>query len=114
LPIWRAPGGERVLRPAGTFAELWAAAPQQLRAAMSRDLARVVGAVPGSARELADAVRGTLREAIIDTAAMRPGWRAVFVPPLPRLRRRGGLTGVVAQARAFSRGIDRPGAQLST
>src|SRR5690606_29280072 len=112
--VGRAPGGERVLRPAGAFAGLRAAAQQPLRAAMSGDLAWVVGVVPGSAPDLADAVRAPSREAIIDTAALRQGWRAGFVPPLPRLRGRGELTGLFAEARVISRGIDRLAAQLRT
>ncbi|OLT01617.1 hypothetical protein BJF90_30740 [Pseudonocardia sp. CNS-004] len=58
-------------------------------------------------------MRGVLREALWDRAAVRPGWRAVLVPRLPAgLRGGAGLKGLFAEVRTISRGIDRLASQL--
>jgi hypothetical protein len=107
--------GRRVLVAAGVFAGLWARAPPQLRAAMARNPAEVLGdaeLAQRSAAEVADAVRGALREAIWERAEVRPGLLARL--PLWLRGGRGELRGLFAGAREVSREIDELAASTRT
>jgi GNAT superfamily N-acetyltransferase/DNA-binding HxlR family transcriptional regulator/predicted transcriptional regulator len=102
----------------GVFQQMWARAPPVLRLAMARNLAEVLGDADlarRSAKELADAVRGVLREAIGGRADVRPRWRTVLLPRLPRwLRGRGELKKMFAGVRPISRQIDELASSLRT
>jgi predicted transcriptional regulator len=104
--IERGPEGQ-VLVPIEVFAQLWARAPPELRAAMRRNLPKVLADAKLAQRspaELGRAVLGALREGIWDRAEVHPRMR-------DRARwirgGRAGLRSLFDDVRPVSRDIDR-------